>query len=332
MSEMVAESARRLWSLLRRAATSYVVVLVIGIVVGLQVAPAAWSAAVESETEGTVAVVPLEGSITGGSAAGVSAQLQRARNDPGIDAVVLLVNSPGGGAAASETLFMQVKHATEEMPVVTSVAAMAASGGYFALAPTDYVYTHPAAFVGSVGTLTTLPAEQEPIGYILNSGPNKLRGGDEREWQYMLSSVQSAFLNAVVENRDLAVPPEEVATARLYTGPQAVEAGLADELGGLEAATRRAANMADLDSYDVTYLRPGGTTEFVTQAAYTASNAPDKEMISPVELVGRFDRPRAAPMFVMMPGTVVQAAIERSTNRTVRVENASEVNNATLAG
>jgi protease-4 len=310
----------------------YVVILVIGLVVGLQVAPAAWSAALETETEGTVAIIPLEGGIDGAGAAAVSTQFQRARNDPSIDAAVLLVNSPGGGASASETLYMQISQASEEMPVVTSINAIAASGGYFALAPTDYVYTHPASFVGSVGTITTLPAEIEPIDIILTTGPNKQRGGDERDFHYMLSGVQSAFLNAVVENRDLAVPAEEIATARLYSGPEAVRIGLADEIGGLEAATRRAANEADLDSYDVTVLRPQGTTQFVTQAAYSASNASDKELVSPVQFTGRFDRPRAAPMVLMMPGSVVQAAIERSKNRSVRVVNSTEVNSATVTG
>lgn len=335
VSGVLERSARRLWRLLRRAATSYVVILVLGVVIGLQVAPAAWSATVESGTDGTVAVIPLEGGINGERAAAVSAQFQRARQDPGIDAVVLLVNSPGGGAAASEAMYMQLQHTSQEMPVVTSVNAFAASGAYQALVATDYVYTHPAAFVGSVGTLTTLPASQEPINLILTSGPNKLRGGDERDWEYMLASAQSAFLESVAQGRNLSeaqMRERGISTGRLYTGTQAVQVGLADELGGLEAATRRAANMAGLDSYDVQFLRPEGTTLFVTQAAYTASNAPDKELVSPVRFTGRFDEPRAAPTMLKMPGTVVQAAIQRSTNRTVRVANVSEVNNVTVAG
>src|SRR6056297_2503409 len=98
--------ASRIGALLRRIARSYVLFVVIGVVVGLALAPVAWNA---TSTDGTVAVVPVAGTIDGGTSAGVSAMLQRARSDSDVKAVVLLVNSGGGGAAASEELYLQTK-------------------------------------------------------------------------------------------------------------------------------------------------------------------------------------------------------------------------------
>jgi protease-4 len=335
VNDVLEGAGRRAWQLLKRAASSYVVVLALGVIVGLQVAPAAWSVAVDSGTEGTVAVVPLEGSINGAQAAAVTAQLQRARQSPDVEAVVLQVNSPGGGAAASETLFMQIKRTSEQLPVVTSVGSLAASGGYYALAPTDYVYTKPAALVGSVGTLASLPGEIEPIGDIVTTGPEKLRSGDTRDWYYNIKAVQAAFLNAVVENRDLNVTPEVVSQAKLYPGSVAVRMGLADETGGTETAVRRAAKMAGLGSYDVEVFQPTGSTQFLTRTAYIASDAPNKTMISPTYYTGPPGQEPAVPRLLMLPGSVFGAAIDRSTNETVSAGNVTataEVNNATVAG
>lgn len=334
MNGVLERAGRRLVGLVRRGATSYVVVLVLAVVVGLQVAPFAWSTGVESGTDGTVAVVPLSGGINGQTAAGVSAQLQRAREDPRIDAVVLLVNSPGGGAPASETLYFQVKQTAEQMPVIGSVNAQALSGGYYALAPTDTVYAKPSSLVGSVGTLTTLPLALEPIDFIITSGPDKLRSGDTRDWYYKLEAVSAAFQSAVMENRDIQISREEVSRAQIYPGGTAVENGMADEIGGLEAATRQAASDAELDSYNVRFLAPGSDAAFLSRSAYTASRLEEKRLVSPTRFVGPPNSPPSVPTVLMLPGTVLRAAYERTPDATVNatVRNGTEVANVTVEG
>ncbi len=286
--------------------------VVLGVVLGALVAPFAYDAA--TATGGTVAVVPLEGAIDGQSAAGVSAMLAEARQNPSIDAVVIVSNSGGGGAAASEELYLQAKRTAAAKPLVASVDATAASGAYYTIAPADAVYVKPASVVGSVGVLATLPQELEPNDVVGTTGPNKLSGGDEREFLYVLESLHRAFVGAVIAQRGerLQLSRAELEQARVYSGGQAVEVGLADDIGGREAAIREAARRANLDTYEVRVLRPdNGTVRFVSRANYVASAAPDRALVSSSYLLGDGT---GGPVFLtlapMYAGAVEPAAVE----------------------
>ncbi|MFB6101911.1 MAG: S49 family peptidase [Haloplanus sp.] len=300
--------ASRIRTLLSRIARSYVLFVVIGVVVGLALAPVAWNA---TSTEGTVAVVPVSGTIDGGSAAGVSSMLRQARQDSDVKAVVLLVNSGGGGAAASEELYLQTKRTAQEMPLITSVDASAASGAYYTIAPSDHIYAKPASVVGSVGVLATAPQSVEPTTLIATTGPNKLTGGDEREFNYILESLGNAFVGAVFEQRGdrLALSRTELEQARLYSGTQAVQNGLVDSIGGRQAAIERAANEAGLDRYNVRVMRPDGTARFLSRSNFVASTAPDKKMVSAEYFYG--DDP-SGPVFLMVPSMYLDPSINES--------------------
>ncbi|SEA06944.1 protease-4 [Haloplanus vescus] len=300
--------ASRIRALLARIARSYVLFVVIGLVVGLAVAPVAWDA---TSTEGTVAVVPVSGTIDGSTAAGVSSMLQQARADPDVKAVVLLVNSGGGGAAASEELYLQTKRTTNEMPLVTSVDASAASGAYYTIAPSDHIYAKPASTIGSVGVLATTPQELEPTDLVATTGPNKLTGGDDREFNYILESLGNAFVGAVFEQRgdELSLSRSELEQARIYSGTQAVQNGMADSIGGRQAAVEHAASEAGLDSYDVRVMRPDGTARFLSRSNYVASTAPNKTMVSASYLYGESP---SGPVFLMVPATYVEPATNDS--------------------
>jgi len=291
--------ASRIRGLLARIARSYVLFVVIGVVVGLALAPVAWDA---TSSDGTVAVVPVAGTIDGGSAAGVSSMLQQARSDPDVEAVVLLVNSGGGGAAASEEMYLQTKRTAAEMPVITSVDAAAASGAYYTIAPSDHIYAKPASTVGSVGVLATTPQALEPTDIVSATGPNKLTGGDDREFNYILESLGNAFIGAVFEQRgeQLELSRSELEQARIYSGTQAVQNGLVDSIGGRQAAVEHAADEAGLDDYDVRVMRPDGTARFLSRSNYIASTAPDKEMVSAEYLYGEDP---SGPVFLMVPAT-----------------------------
>lgn len=301
-------------SILRRIATSYLLVVVVGIVIGLQVAPATVPFAAEGTT-GTVAIIPLGGGISGASAAAVTAQLQRARHDPEIDAVVLLINSPGGTATASESLYLQVKRTADEMPVVAYVDAMAASGAYYAAVGADHIMTKPASLIGSVGVIFVPPQQLQPIDGIVSTGPNKLTGADEREWLYKTENIQNAFVSAVMNAREdnLTIPQERVAEAEIFTGAQAVDNGMADEIGGLEDAAAEAARRAGFSRYDVKFLFPDLEASFLVRANYLASQHPNKTMGSPVYFIGEQTR---YPNYLMLPpGLVQQAVLERADQR-----------------
>lgn len=309
LRDRLEETAGRAEGLLRRAGASYVVLVALAVVVGLVVAPVAAPVAVPWE-EGTVAIIPLEGGIDGASAAATVATLERARQDPDIDAVVLLMNSPGGGAAASETLYLEAAKAAEGMPVVTSVDALAASGAYYTAVGTDRIFVKPASLVGSVGVLFVPPPQLEPTDAIITTGPNKLSGADERGWHYKTEALKRAFVGAVVAGRGdaLEAPRSRVATAEVFTGAEAVENGMADEIGGVRDAVEYAARQAGLSNYDVTVLRPDESPEFLTRAGYLASSAPNKTMTSMDRFVGDVRRARF-PNFLYLPPSFAREAV-----------------------
>ena len=320
----------RLRRLLRWALSSYVVLIALGIVVGMQVAPVVSDVA-PGPSRGTVAVVPLQGGIDGGNAASVVSRLDRARENPGVDAVVLLVNSGGGGAAASEEIYMAVRRTAKQKPVVASVGGIAASGAYYAMAPADLIVVKPSSFVGSVGVTFVAPADTAPLDRHVITGPNKLTGADLREWQYKIEAARRAFAGAVVDGRGdaLSLTTEELSYAKLYTGSEGVDNGLADRIGDTEDAIRAAAAMADVSQYRTTVMGYQGTVSFVTQRAYVASPMLDKELVSPATFV-RDPRAVAVPNPLMLPASVVRAGVlARIDDRAGEPASAAATSNAT---
>lgn len=296
----------RIRSALGRVARSYVLFVVLGLVVGLVLAPLAFDAT--REPQPTVAVVPLEGSIDGQSAAAVASQLQRAREDPNVEAVVIVSNSGGGTASGSETLYLQSKRlAATDKPVYAAVDASAASGAYYTIAPADRIYVKPSSFVGSVGVRAPVPADVEPNDIQGSTGPDKLTGFDTREFYYLLESNRRAFIGAVFEHRGdaLSLSRAELSQAQVYSGGQAVNNGLADAIGGRQTAVDAAAEAADLDSYRVRIFRASGPTTFVARTNYLASRAPDKEMVSMARYTGTRN---GLPVLLMMPGSYAAAS------------------------
>ncbi|MFB6117041.1 MAG: S49 family peptidase [Halosegnis sp.] len=279
----------------------YVVLVVAGLLVGVALAPVAVGVA-DRETP-TVAVIPVEGGIDGTSAAALSEQVERARTDPSVKAVVLLVNSPGGAASASETQYLAVKRLAAEKPVVASVDGIAASGAYYTIAPADAIYVKPSSIVGSVGVIAPLPRKVEPNNLVGATGPNKVGTDSIRDFKYTLETLKNAFANAVVRSRGdtLELSRSEVTKAGLYSGVVAVENGMADRIGGRSAAVAAAADRAGLEEYTVEVYRPAGPTQFVSQAAYVASTAPEKEIVSPAYLTGIGSSGSTYATFLMVP-------------------------------
>lgn len=222
------------------------VVVVAALLTSAVLAPMAYRST--SGPEGSVMVVSIGSSISGSSVDEAVAHLRDARTDDSIEAVVLNMDSPGGSAAQSERLYMAVERTAAEMPVVSSVQGMAASGGYYAVAPTDRIFTLPAAEVGSIGVIATAP-QDVPASYI-RSGPDKASGRTDQT-RREVEELQSAFVESVLKHRDLNISRTELEHAKTYIGMRAVENGLADEIGTTADAVDYAASEAGLDSYDV---------------------------------------------------------------------------------
>jgi len=217
-----------------------------------------------------VGVIRLDGPITSDAGAyiatptitpeSVEELLKRAAANPGIKAVVLRVNSPGGSVVASDRIYRALL--AFEKPVVVWMSEVAASGGYYIACGGDYVIAHPDTLTGSIGVISQfLNAEElmDKIGVeavVITSGPRKdtgslFRGMTEEEkaiWEAIIDEIYGSFVEIVAEARDLPVDEvRELADGRVYTGRQAAKAGLVDETGTLDDAVAKAAELGGIE-------------------------------------------------------------------------------------
>lgn len=209
---------------------------------------------------GRVAVVEIEGLIV--DALPVVRQLEEHRDDPSVRAVVVRIDSPGGVVGPSQEIYEAIRRVrAEDKPVVASLGAVAASGGYYIAAATDRIVANPGTLTGSIGVIMQL-AELEGlfqkvgIRYeVIKSGQYKDLGSfarrmteDERRLiEALLDDVYQQFVEAVAEGRGL--DREAVLTladGRIFSGRQARGLQLVDALGGLQDAIELAAKMGGI--------------------------------------------------------------------------------------
>lgn len=179
--------------------------------------------------------------------------LQRLKSDKRVKAVVVKLNSPGGGVTESTDLFINMVKLRQEKPVVVAITDMAASGGYYMLLGANYVYANPASFVGNIGVILWLPSQGGPSEYIITSGPFKASGGSQRMYINLVEMMKESFVRTVISQRGhaLHISKEEIAEGRIYTGIEAVKLGLVDELGLEDDAISKAASLAKIKNYRV---------------------------------------------------------------------------------
>ena len=198
-----------------------------------------------------VAVVEVRGVIASSDV--VCDALSDVRQDPHVVAVVLRVDSPGGGVAPSQEIFDEIRRVRDVKPIIASLGNVAASGGYYIAAATTRIVSDPGTLTGSIGVIMefrNLETLAQKIGIgetVVKSGPYKDIGNPVRPMtpaertllQGTVDDVYAQFVDAVSTGRGLA--PERVraiADGRVLSGAQALQAGLVDELGGLNAAIR----------------------------------------------------------------------------------------------
>jgi len=189
-------------------------------------------------------------------------EIESHRENDNVKAVVLFINSPGGGVAASQALHRAVLDLRLQKPVVAYMASVAASGGYYVACATDSIFASEGTLTGSIGVIASFLRTEElyqKIGLdvtVIKSGRYKDVGSPHREMTkaekaYMgdlLDDVYQQFLTAVAETRGMSMDEViDVAEGRLYTGRSALEAGLVDHLGSYEDAIYMAARMGGID-------------------------------------------------------------------------------------
>ncbi|CAN5506472.1 signal peptide peptidase SppA [soil metagenome] len=224
-----------------------------------------------------IAVVTLDGPIVSGrggrqlsplgnSGAGadtIAASLREAAADESVDAIVLRVESPGGSVTGSETIWREVVRARESgTPVVASMGAVAASGGYYVSMSADAIVANPGTITGSIGVITGKLIARD-LKTRLGIGWDSVRTNanadawspnapfTEEQRQQVEADADlfyTDFVQWVAHGRNLTVAEvDAVARGRVWTGADALEHGLVDELGGLRTAVRRAAVLAGFD-------------------------------------------------------------------------------------
>jgi protease IV len=227
-----------------------------------------------------VAVISLSGPIQyesssfifGGGAItpdAVRTELERAKNDDSVKAIVLQINSPGGSVAASQEIVELLKQVKK--PIVVSMGDLAASGGYYISAGTDKIVALPGTLTGSIGVISEMPNLKglfDKLGIdmqVFTAGKHKDMYGGFRELtteekaieQDMTDQLYAQFVQVVAQGRHMSEDKvRELATGQLYTGIQAKELGLVDELGGLQTAIDSAASLAGISKPEVEYYRP----------------------------------------------------------------------------
>jgi protease IV len=209
-----------------------------------------------------VAVVELEGIIL--DVDDIVRDLKGHRDNPLVRAVVLRINSPGGVVGPTQELVRAVQRLREAgKPVVASLGAVAASGGYYVAVATDSIYANPGTLTGSIGVImqmANLENLMKKVGVeyvVIKSGQFKDVGNisrpmtpeERRVLQALLDDVHRQFIDAVAEGRKLErARVVAFADGRVFSGAQAKALGMIDELGGLEEALDGAAKLAGLPS------------------------------------------------------------------------------------
>ena len=247
--------------------TIFVILLLIGALVGgIYYAP-------QLVPKPKIGVVRLDYDILSTTAVEITEQLRYARNHEDIQAVVLLINSPGGSAVYSEELYLDVLHTRQQMPVVASVDLLAASGAYYMAVAADEIYAKPNSYIGSVGVIAVLPGAVFLDGEVITTGPYKLFGGTQDGVIRQVEMAKDTFLEAIRVGRGdrLLIPLAELSKAEIYSGAQAERYGMIDGVLSTDEAIQRAAALAGFRSYDVVELYPlAFGNENTDPAAYSA--------------------------------------------------------------
>ncbi len=219
-----------------------------------------------------VAVIYADGEIaTGSQEEGIASErfagiISKVRRDSTVKAVVLRVNSPGGSAQAAEIIRNELSLLKQTKPVVASIGNYAASGGYWISAGCDRIFTNRTSLTGSIGVFSIVPdfsgtaAKLGVRAVTISSNRHGdmmsvLRPLDGAETEYMTSMVEkvySDFTSVVSEGRGISVERvDSLGQGRVWTGAEALETGLADEVGGLVDAIGYASGLACLTDYRV---------------------------------------------------------------------------------
>ena len=205
-------------------------------------------------------------------------QLHDFRDNDSIKALVLRIDSPGGGVGPSQEIYDEVLALDALKPVVVSMGSVAASGGYYVAAAAREIVANPGTITGSIGVIMEFANFQELLekiglsSVVVKSGAYKDIGSPTREMsiaekeilQDLIDDVHSQFVSSVAEGRELDEQAvRSIADGRIFSGRKAMQLGLVDRMGNLQVAIDRAADLAGLEADPKVVYPPGKKPRFI---------------------------------------------------------------------
>ncbi|MDC1110655.1 signal peptide peptidase SppA [Gammaproteobacteria bacterium] len=228
-----------------------------------------------SDSDNHIAVITAEGTIMEGDisqgvagANGVVKQIRSAHEDENTKAIVFRVNSPGGSIIASEMMRDELFAAKSKgINVIVSMGDYAASGGVYIATPADYIFAEPTTITGSIGVAIALPTLENVMDYVgvnfdgvvtsKHGGWDPTQAIDkdlDKIFAAWGAGAYDRFVNFVADSRSQSYEDiKKIAGGRVWIATSAKEIGLVDEIGGIDDAIAYAANMAELEDYQVEY-------------------------------------------------------------------------------
>ena len=243
------------------------------------------------DNDAKIALIYAQGNIVGGDSEKESVissdryikLIREARQDKDIKAIVFRVNSPGGSALASESIWRELTLAKKDKPVIVSMGDYAASGGYYISCMADTIFAEPNTLTGSIGVFAVIPNLgnffKNKLGVTfdgvktaqyadLGTASRPMTDAEKHFIQNGVDSTYSVFKTRVVNGRKLSgAVVDSIAQGRVWSGVQAKELGLVDRIGGIQDAIACAARMVHAGSFKVKeYPEPEGGLEKVVRS------------------------------------------------------------------
>ncbi|RFM30693.1 signal peptide peptidase SppA [Chitinophaga silvisoli] len=243
------------------------------------------------DNDAKIALIYAQGNIVGGESEKESVissdryikLIREARQDKDIKAIVFRVNSPGGSALASESIWRELTLAKKDKPVIVSMGDYAASGGYYISCMADSIFAEPNTLTGSIGVFAVIPNLgsffKNKLGVTfdgvktaqyadLGTASRPMTDAEKRFIQNGVDTTYSVFKTRVVNGRKLSgAVVDSIAQGRVWSGVQAKELGLVDRIGGIQDAIACAAKMVHAGSFKVKeYPEPQGGLEKVVRS------------------------------------------------------------------
>lgn len=226
-----------------------------------------------SYTKGNVAVIYATGGIESGKgdhqtigSESLSKNIKDARENENVKAIVLRINSPGGSALASDVIWRELELTKGVKPLIVSMGDLAASGGYYIACNADKIYAQPSTLTGSIGVFGIIPNMQnmlkEHLGVTFDVAKTNhhsmvtpfkpLTDDEKRSIQLSVDRIYDNFISKVADGRGITkAQVDSIGQGRVWTGSDAIEIGLVDELGSLQNAIDYAAEKAEIATDDI---------------------------------------------------------------------------------